>query len=172
MRRIPTSTALFSLFLLPCFTLEVQSAPAPDDVESAKSKLVALKGKLPSMLKECLGDEKVWPVKFKGRVSSMRLISPNEAKLTIRLDYVPPKTNDKPEDGGLPGVGPAGGGIQGGGAPGVRRSPNQVVFIYLKFFDGAWTTYQASPGTAAAFQNGVNHLMAAIDELAEQEAGK
>jgi hypothetical protein len=170
MRRIPTSTALFSSFLLLCLSLEAQSAPAPDEVESAKSKLAAMKSKLPVLLKECLGDEKLWPVKFKGKVSSLRLISPNEAKLTIRLDYMPPETTDTP-------AAAAGGGFQGGGGaagPGVggRRSPNQVVFIYLKFFDGAWTTNQAAPGTTAAFQNGINHLMAAIDELAEQEAGK
>jgi len=166
MRLIPTSTALFSSFLLLCLSLEAQSAPAPDEVETARSKLAALKGKLPALLKECLGDEKLWPVKFKGKISALRLISPNEAKLTIRLDYVAPETTDTPA--GAAGIG----GAAGGPGVGVRRSPNQVVFIYLKFFDGVWTTYQASPGTAAAFQNGVNQVMAAIDEVGEQEAGK
>ena len=163
MRRIPTSTALFSSFLL-CLSLEAQAAPAPDEVESAKSKQAAMKSKLPALLKECLGDEKLWPVKFKGKISSLRLLSPNEAKLTIRLEYVPPETTDTPVPG-------AGGGF---GGPGMRlvQTTNQVVFIYVKFFDGAWTTYQIGPGNAPVFQNGTNHLMAAIDELADQEAGK
>jgi hypothetical protein len=158
------STALFSSLLLLGLSLEVQSAPAPDEVESAKSKLAAMKRKLPELVKEGLRDEKIWPVKFKGRISSLRLISPTEAKLTIRFDYVAPETTDTPAPG-------AGGGFGGPGIRGIQTT-NQVVFIYLKFFDGTWTTYQSGPGTSAIFQNGVNHLMAAIDELADQEAGK
>jgi hypothetical protein len=154
MRRIPTSSALFSSFLLLCFTLEVQSAPAPDEVESAKSKLAALKKKLPELVKECLDNGTFWPVKFKGKISCLRLIGPNEAKLTIR-----PEAIDTP-------------GIGAGEGPGIRSGQNQVVFVYLKFFDGAWTTYQSGPGTSAISQNKINHLMAAIEELAEQEAGK
>ena len=128
---------------------------------------MALKSKLPALLKEGLGDEKVWPVKFKGKVSSLRLISPNEAKLTIRLEYVPPDANDTPVPAGAAG---GGGGFAGG--PRGLATTNQVVFIYLKFFDGAWTTYQGAAGATAVLQNGINHLMAAIDELADQEAGK
>jgi hypothetical protein len=45
MRRIPSSTALFSSFLFLGLSLEAQSAPAPDEVESAKSKLAAMKSK-------------------------------------------------------------------------------------------------------------------------------
>jgi hypothetical protein len=136
---------------------------------------MALKSKLPALLKEGLGDEKIWPVKFKGKISSLRLISPKEAKLTIRLEYVPPDANDTPPPAG--GGGAAGGFQAGGGGPGgggfqARRSPNQVVFIYLKFFDGVWTTNQAGAANTAALQNGINHLMAAIDEIADQEAGK
>ena len=47
-----------------------------------------------------------------------------------------------------------------------------MVFIYLKYYDGAWTTYQRGAVAAAPIQNGISHLMAAIDELADQEAGK
>jgi hypothetical protein len=159
-------TTLLALLFFFSITLIAQAAPAPDEVETAKSKLAALKGKLPGMLKECLGDEKVWPVKFKGRVSSMRLISPNEAKLTIRLEYVPPETTDTtaPDAGG--------GGRGVGGGPRSLATTNQAVFIYLRFFDGVWTTYQAAGTSAPLLQNGINHLMASIDELTDQEAGK
>ncbi len=67
MRRITVSAALFCSLLLLCLSPNSQSAPAPDEVETAKSKLAAMKSKLPSILKEGLADEKVWPVKFKGK---------------------------------------------------------------------------------------------------------
>ncbi|MFL5244563.1 MAG: hypothetical protein ACJ8FY_20885 [Gemmataceae bacterium] len=157
--------AVFALLLLLGLSLDSQAAPAPDEVEAAKSKLAAMKSKLPELVKECLGDEKLWPVKFKGKISSLRLISPNEAKLTIRLDYVPPETTDTPP----PGAG--GGGRGAAGGPGFRslQTANQVVFVYLKFFDGAWTTHQSGLAASAIFQNGINHLMAAIDEVSEQK---
>jgi hypothetical protein len=75
---------------------------------------------------------------------------------------VPPNPNDTPV--------PAAGG--GGGFGGARSlATNQVVFIYLKFFDGVWTTHQSAAATPV-LQNGVNHLMAGIDEVAEQDGGK
>src|SRR5262249_44578899 len=129
MRRTKFSAILVIAFLLPCLSLAAKSAPAPDETASAKTKLNALKVKLPSMLKECLGDEKVWPVKFKGKISSLRLIAPNEAKLTIRLEYIPPETPDTPAPAGV------GGGRGPGGGPRSLQTANQVIFINLRFFD-------------------------------------
>jgi hypothetical protein len=34
------------------------------------------------------------------------------------------------------------------------------------------TTSQAGPANTAALQDGINHLIATVDELSEQEAGK
>ena len=175
MRVTKTLAPLFSLMLMSCLSLEGQTAPAPDEIETAKEKLAALKKKLPEVLNQCLSNATLWPRKYKGRIAGLRLISPNEAKLTIRLDYVPPENPDAPAVGGAAGGGPGGGGDAGGG-PGGRRvvvqNANAVVFIYLKLFDGVWTTHQVGPMSNVQLQGGINYVMAAIDEIADREAGK
>ena len=96
MRLTKTLAPLFSLMLMSCLSFEGQTAPAPDEVETAKEKLAALKKKLPEVLNQCVSNATLWPRKYKGRIAGLRLISPNEAKLTIRLDYVPPENPDAP----------------------------------------------------------------------------
>lgn len=153
-----TLSSFLALLLLLSLSVEAPSAPAPDEIETAKAKLAALKKKLPDVLNECLDNGTLWPRKFKGKVGTLRMIGRDEAKLTIRLDAIPVDNVPDP---------PA------GVARRVVQNPNEVVFIYLKYFDGMWTTYREGPVSIVVLNKGVSNLMAAIDDLAEQqEAGK
>jgi hypothetical protein len=139
--------ALFvAMSLLVTLSKEAQTAPAPNENESAKTSLAALKRKLPELLKEQLADRNRWRMSYESKIKSLRQIDSNEAKLTIFLEA----------------------------ASQAGAIDSEVIFIYLKHHDGIWTSsrFETTFIGNRATNKGILFLMAAIDELADQEAGK
>jgi hypothetical protein len=156
--RIHAAAAL-GLALLVCHRIE--SAPAPADEIAAKSRLETLRKKLPSVLEESVNKSDKWTRQFEASVQSLRMIGPNEAKLTIKLSA-----------------------ISNTGTKDIQH--DEVVVVYLSCYDATWTTrrFEATwaeldpvggrGGAGGGVRGngnsrGARFLMAAIDEVTEKE---
>jgi hypothetical protein len=115
--RITTITC--ALILILAFGSSARTAPAPTEEQLAKAKLETLKKKLPETLTDGVNKSERWSMKYEATVQSLRLIGPSEAKLTVRLEAL---SSD-----------------QTGTVEKVPAS-DEVLVIYLTFYDGAWTT--------------------------------
>jgi hypothetical protein len=152
------AAAVLALALLICPRLE--SAPAPADEIAAKSRLETLRKKLPGVLEESVNKSDKWTRQFEASLQSLRMIGPNEAKLTIKLSAI---SNTGTKD----------------------TQHDEVVVVYLSCYDATWTTrrFEASwneldpavgRGGGGGIRGngngrGVRFLMAAIDEATEKE---
>lgn len=152
------AAAVLALALLICH--RVESAPAPNDEIAAKSRLETLRKKLPGVLEESVNKSDKWTRQFEATVQSLRMIGPNEAKLTIKLSAI---SNTGTKD----------------------TQHDEVVVVYLSCYDATWTTrrFEASwneldpaigRGGGGGIRGngngrGVRFLMAAIDEVTEKE---
>jgi hypothetical protein len=157
--RIHAAPVLALVLLL---SQQVQAAPAPNDEIAAKSRLESLRKKLPAVLEEAVNKSDKWTRQFEATVQSLRMIGPNEAKLTVKLSAI---NNTGTKD----------------------TLHDEVVVIYFTCYDATWTTRRfeatwaeldpAGPRGAAAGggvrgsanSRGVRFLMAAIDEATEKE---
>jgi hypothetical protein len=144
------------------------AAPAPTDEQLAKAKLEPLRKKLPEVLAEAVNKSERWSMKFEATVQSLRQIGPAEAKLTIRLEA-----------------------LAGDGNGTLEKVPtsDEVLVIYLTYYDGVWTTRRfdgtwndleigggAGPGgggrimaRGARNNRAAKFLLAAIDEATEKK---
>jgi hypothetical protein len=115
--RITTITV--ALILISAFGTAARTAPATTEEQLAKAKLEPLRKRLPEVLTESVNKSDRWLMKYEATVESLRLVGPTEAKLTVRLEAL---SSDRT------------------GA--VEKVPisDEVLVIYLTFYDGAWTT--------------------------------
>jgi hypothetical protein len=120
------------------------SGPAELADQSAHENLSKLKGSLPSILAHWDREERWFPG---SQVQNLviRRMSPLEARITIAFHFV---------DGGR-------------GSP--EREHKEIITIYLRFFDGMWTTthYEATWGVSEHQNRAFRFLMVAIDQSAE-----
>jgi hypothetical protein len=167
--RLTTTTSAVVLVLACCSP--AKTAPAPTEEQLAKAKLEPLKKKLPEVLTDAVNKSERWSMKYEATVQSLRLVGPTEAKLTVRLEALSSDRNGT-----------------------VEKVPtsDEILVIYLTFYDGAWTTRRfdgtwndsepagfgggAGPGGGGrpAARNTRNNratkfLLAAIDETTEKK---
>jgi hypothetical protein len=165
--RLTTITS--ALILVLAFGPAARTAPAPTEEQLAKAKLDTLKKKLPETLTDAVNKSERWSMKYEATVQSLRLIGPTEAKLTVRLEAF-----SRDQNGTL------------------EKAPvsDEILVIYLTFYDGAWTTRrfdgtwnEESPFAAGAPGAGggrgpargtrnnraAKFLLTAIDEVTEKK---
>jgi hypothetical protein len=122
-----------------------RAAPAPDMDRPAREAFEALKKRLPTVVaawtKDTFGER---VNEYAYEVKSARRIGPAEAKLTLTLTYTP-----------------------GGRRPRVEH----VLVIFLRYYDGSWTTTRYEPRLTMNNPAGARDillLMLAIDESKEK----
>jgi hypothetical protein len=115
--RLTTITS--ALILVLAFGPAARTAPAPTEEQLAKAKLEILRKKLPETLTDGVNKSERWSMKYEATVQSLRLIGPTEAKLTVRLEALSRDQNGTLEK-----------------AP----ASDEILVIYLTYYDGAWTT--------------------------------
>jgi hypothetical protein len=163
------TTTILALILVTAFAPFARTAPAQTEEQLAKAKLETLKKKLPETLTDGVNKSERWSMKYEATVQSLRLIGPTEAKLTVRLE-----ASSRDQNGTL------------------EKAPasDEVLVIYLTFYDGAWTTRRfegtwneldtvfaaGGPGGRGAVNPRGNRnnraakfLLAAIDDLTEKK---
>lgn len=113
------TTIASAVILVLAFGSAARTAPAPTEEQLAKAKLETLKKKLPETLTDAVNKSERWSMKYEATVQSLRLIGPTEAKLTVRLEALSRDQNGTLEK-----------------AP----ASDEILVIYLTFYDGAWTT--------------------------------
>jgi hypothetical protein len=168
---VRTTTITFTLILVLAFTPFARTAPAPTEEQLAKAKLETLKKKLPETLTDGVNKSERWSMKYEATVQSLRLIGPTEAKLTVRLEAFARDQNGT-----------------------LEKAPpsDEILVIYLTFYDGAWTTRRfegtwneldtafaagGGPGGGRGVANprgnrnnrAAKFLLAAIDDLTEKK---
>jgi hypothetical protein len=142
---VPTALAAVALSASLMAGSPGRAALAPDMDRPAREAFEALKKRLPAVVaawnKETFGEE---ATKYAYEVKSARRIGPAEAKITLTLTFAP-----------------------GGRPPRVEY----VLVIFLRYYDGSWTTTRYEPRLPmndAAGARDIHLLMLAIDESKEK----
>jgi hypothetical protein len=147
MNRVNVATALAAVALSASLLAGStgRAAPAPDMDRPAREAFEALKKRLPTAVaawtKETFGER---TTEYACEVRSARRIGPAEAKLTLTVTYAP-----------------------GGKRPRV----DHLHVIFLRYYDGSWTTTRYEPRLAMNNPAGARDillLMLAIDESKEK----